>query len=129
MRWSNLHHQGIHINVLKMEAFMHHTDTVNKMENYKDGVANCFLIGKEVVLRCSLIGKGRQQKAVIICRGPDNSRRYWKKCPHSSTRECPALVTQRGMDKEIQRRIEEGPKISLAGLLHVAEMLKRFKGG
>ena len=77
-----------------------------RSNNYKDEIILCAMAGKQVVIRCSLFGKGRQRRGIIICRGPENTKSYWKKCSHGSVRECPALVLQRGVDKEISDRMK-----------------------
>lgn len=92
---------------------------MTRLMTYRDEQAPCVLTGKQVTLRCSMHGKG---KGIIICRGPDNTPKYWKKCKYGALDECPALVVQRGVDAEVKRRVELP---SLSALLLIGALARR----
>ncbi len=49
--------------------------------SYEDGEAHCKAVELTVILRCDIRG-------LITCRGPENTKRYWKKCASKADGQC-----------------------------------------
>ena len=48
---------------------------------FEDGEAYCEAVDLTVILRCDIRG-------LITCRGPENTKRYWKKCASKADDRC-----------------------------------------
>ena len=49
--------------------------------SYEDGEAYCKAVDLTIILRCDIRG-------LITCRGPENTKRYWKKCASKADGQC-----------------------------------------
>ena len=85
---------------------------------FKDGTATCVAVGNLVTLRCDIHG-------IITCRGPDNTKHYYRKCKAKTDMPKCALTKAANTMRAVKIKASNAKKRAVLRLLKQARKESR----